>query len=198
MAAVRVLGYTYIFSTRGIHMKRFLAGVLVGVMMAATSAVAYEVVFPNRLKPKAQAIVDEIGAIVFGTVPGRVEISNWPAPVACDEGDGGQAWRWFGALEQSQSADALTVPAGTEIHLTDVLMSVQNSSGGGFVEVQVDGVTILELGTRLASGQPGHPSPSFSPTTPIVIVEGAVVSVVAGNYSATHGTTLLGRLVPTS
>jgi len=60
-------------------MRKLVVGVLFGFLAAATAAWALEVTFPTRSKAQARVIVDELGGVVFGAMPAKVEVTNFPA-----------------------------------------------------------------------------------------------------------------------
>jgi len=60
-------------------MRKLVVGVLFGFLAAATAAWALEVTFPTRSKAQARVIVDELGNVLFGAMPAKVEVTNLPA-----------------------------------------------------------------------------------------------------------------------
>lgn len=61
-------------------MRRLLPGILIGLALGSTAAwtLAIPVTFPARAKAKLVGIVDEVGNVLFGTTPGKVEVMNFP------------------------------------------------------------------------------------------------------------------------
>ena len=59
-------------------MRKLVLGVLIGFLVAATAALAYDVTFPSRLKVQAHALVDELGNVLLGTTPAKIEVTNMP------------------------------------------------------------------------------------------------------------------------
>jgi hypothetical protein len=60
-------------------MRKLVLGVLIGFLTAATAALALDVSFPTRSKAQARVIVNEVGALLFGAIPGKVEVTNFPS-----------------------------------------------------------------------------------------------------------------------
>lgn len=60
-------------------MRKLVLGTLFGFLVAATAALAYDVTFPTRLKVQAHALVDELGHVLLGSTPARIEVTNWPS-----------------------------------------------------------------------------------------------------------------------
>jgi hypothetical protein len=48
-------------------------------MLGAATVGAFTVNFPHRLRVGAAVIVDELGNVLFGSTPGKVEVTNFPA-----------------------------------------------------------------------------------------------------------------------
>jgi hypothetical protein len=59
-------------------MRKLVLGTLVGFLVAATAAFAYDVTFPSRLRVQAQALVDELGNVLLGSTPAKIEVTNMP------------------------------------------------------------------------------------------------------------------------
>lgn len=57
-------------------MKRTVLGVVIGFLAAATLAWALEVKLPTRTTARATVVVDELGSILFGSTPAKVEVTN--------------------------------------------------------------------------------------------------------------------------
>lgn len=60
-------------------MCKLVLGVLIGFLVAASAALAYDVTFPSRLRVQAHALVDEIGNVLLGSTPAKIEVTNWPS-----------------------------------------------------------------------------------------------------------------------
>lgn len=60
-------------------MRKLVLGVLVGFLVAASVALAYDVTFPSRLKVQAHALVDELGNVLLGSTAAKIEVTNWPS-----------------------------------------------------------------------------------------------------------------------
>lgn len=65
-------------------MRRLLPGILIGLALGSTAAwtLAIPVTFPSRAKAKLVGIVDEVGNVLFGSTPGKVEVTNFPPATA--------------------------------------------------------------------------------------------------------------------
>jgi hypothetical protein len=60
------------------------AAIAVVVLLASVTVVrALTVTFPNRAAARVVAVVDELGHVLFGSTPGKVEVTNFP-PSATD------------------------------------------------------------------------------------------------------------------
>lgn len=59
-------------------MRKLVLGVLIGFLVAASAAFAFDVTFPSRLRVQAHALVDELGNVLLGSTPAKIEVTNWP------------------------------------------------------------------------------------------------------------------------
>lgn len=59
-------------------MRNLVLGTLFGFLVAASVAFAYDVTFPARLKVQAHALVDELGNVLLGARPAKIEVTNMP------------------------------------------------------------------------------------------------------------------------
>ena len=59
-------------------MRRTIFGMVIGFLTAATLAWALEVRLPTRTTAKATLVVNEMGSVLFGSIPARVEVTNFP------------------------------------------------------------------------------------------------------------------------
>ena len=84
-------------------MRKLVVGVLFGFLAAATAAWALEVTFPTRSKAQARVVVDELGNVLFGAMPAKVEVTNLVPAGATTE-----PW--------STSVDAGTGAAAVPVH----------------------------------------------------------------------------------
>jgi hypothetical protein len=59
-------------------MPKLVVGAVFGFLVAATAAWALEVKIPPRITAKANLVVDELGNVLFGATPAKIEVTNFP------------------------------------------------------------------------------------------------------------------------
>lgn len=64
---------------RSIGWRRIVVGGFALVGTLVTAAWAIDVTFPLRAKARVTVLVNELGQVLFGDTPGRVEVTNFPA-----------------------------------------------------------------------------------------------------------------------
>jgi len=93
-------------------MRRLILGTAIGFLTASTLALALEVRLPPRTTPKSGLLVDELGNVLFGSMPARVQVvdqnAGEPWSAAVDAGAG------------QPSIAVATVPAGRRLVVTEL------------------------------------------------------------------------------
>ncbi|HZT07781.1 MAG TPA: hypothetical protein VFC51_12175 [Chloroflexota bacterium] len=115
-------------------MRRIVLGMTIGLLTAATLAWALEVRLPTRTTAKATVVVDEIGAVLFGSTPAKVEVTN------CQSGTPTMVVKDVNGVVMGTPSRPVT--AGSQIY-------VVRTVGGVGVEMVVD-----HLGVNGTSGPP--------------------------------------------
>jgi len=139
-------------------MRKLVVGVLFGFLAAATAAWALEVTFPTRSKAQARVIVDELGNVLFGAMPAKVEVTNLPSGCGTVETASAVVDQITGS---AVSANVLTVPAGKRFILTDYTIADSNTSeplvlsdsGGARLIVSGVGSSRFESGVSFGPGE---------------------------------------------
>lgn len=97
-------------------MRKLVLGTLFGFLVAATAALALDVSFPTRSKAQARVIVDELGNVLFGAMPAKVEVTNLPP-----SSGGYEPWSVTVPTGYVQSPVQLfSVPADKRLVITDI------------------------------------------------------------------------------
>ena len=118
-------------------MRKLVLGVLVGFLAAASAAFAFDVTFPSRLRVQAHALVDELGNVLLGSTPAKIEVTNLPS---C----GGEPELFSAVVNYPAvaSANVLTVPAGKRFVLTDVVIG-ETSDGTAYQMSDSGGIRLF-------------------------------------------------------
>jgi hypothetical protein len=97
-------------------MSKLALGIVIGFLLAATSAVAITVVLPNRTKAKAMLVVDALGQVLFSDEsPAKVEVVNLNT---AEVGTGRVAWSRY-----TGDTVVVEVPEGQRLTITDVIVA---------------------------------------------------------------------------
>ena len=90
--------------------------IAIGAVLSATAfALTVQVTFPARTKAKIGAVVDEMGNVLFGATPGKVEVTNFPASSSDETFN-----MTFSTPGTHPSLVVTTVPADRALILTDI------------------------------------------------------------------------------
>jgi hypothetical protein len=62
-----------------VPVHRYLVGAIVGLLLGGVAwTLTIPTTFPSKAKAKVVGIVDEFGSVLFGSTPGKVEVTNFP------------------------------------------------------------------------------------------------------------------------
>jgi len=172
-------------------MRKLVVGVLFGFLAAATAAWALEVTFPTRSKAQARVIVDELGNVLFGAMPAKVEVSVLLKAGATTE-------PWSTSVDAGTGAAAVpvtTVPSDRMLVITDLDGAYgcndycELRDGSGSVRFQWLNWPVPQrtYGSGVVFG-PGEE----------VIWAGRVLPGGTGTPSVVRRVTFMGRLIPAS
>jgi hypothetical protein len=104
---------------------RRLAVLVTVIGLLASAAAAVTVTLPLKTRAKATVVVDELGQVLFGSAPGKVEVTNMPSvTVAPEEIFNASFDRWTTPANGPQVI--ATVPANRVLVLTDVVWAANN------------------------------------------------------------------------
>lgn len=172
-------------------MRKLVLGVLIGFFVAASAAFALDVSFPPRSKAQARIIVDELGNILFGAMPAKVEVTNWPASPIDSTGT-----PWSAVVDVASPAPsvvAFTVPADSRLLLTDIDGAYACAAGGPTRCTLSD-----SHGARLTWNSGGYDSPHHSYSTGVLFDAGEIVTMSAPIAVQGPSISFQGRLLPAS
>jgi hypothetical protein len=170
----------------------------VAILGAVTSALALQVKLPKTLTAKATVVADELGNVLFGTIPGKVEVTNFPSGQGSSSGPGTPFSVYIDTLSSgTQSVPVTTVPSGQQLLITDIDGFYQCTQTGGNSTR-----CVLQDGTGTRFAWWGAVSYQHSFTTGIVFQPGEVVtwttSLPPGGGAVQGPITFMGRLIPAS
>ena len=153
------------------------------VLSTAVWALNLPVTFPTKARVKVVGAVDEMGNLLFGSTPGKVEVTNFPA--TADPGD------LFSVALQANLPPVIvtTVPLGQALIITDI----DGSYACGFSACQLSDSTGVRL-TWYVGGTDGQ-NLHHSYTTGVRFGPGETVTLSSTSNSPSGAFTFMGRLV---
>lgn len=116
-------------------MRKIALGIAIGLLASSTLAWAFTVKFPNTLKVRGMATVDEVGNVLGGATPLQVEVTNASPADACEHVTA--IFDTGGNLVAS--TPVMTVPPGKDLLVTDITFA--RKSGNDEVALQTQGNT---------------------------------------------------------
>jgi hypothetical protein len=147
-------------------MRNLVIGTLFGFLVAASVAFAYDVTFPSRLRVQAQALVDEVGNILLGSTPAKIEVTNMPdcsgapAAIARLKDSNGTT---VGTI--SSHAGTIMVPApGAAPSGTDSFTLAIGATPSATIVRDVGGILVEMIATHFSldgNTEPGTDSPFY-------------------------------------
>jgi hypothetical protein len=110
------------------HVRGAVLGLIAGILTATVAwTLVVPVTFPTKGRARITAVVDELGNVLFGSTPGKVEVTNFPtaAPAPPEE-----IFNFFLAnpgVPFSSPVVIATVPTDRQLIITDIEAASANA-----------------------------------------------------------------------
>ncbi len=164
-------------------MRKLALGIAIGLLASSTIAWAFTVKFPNTLKIRGSATVDEVGNVLGGATPLQVEVTNATPTEPCEH-----VTAIFDTGGNSvTSTPVMTVPAAKDLLVTDITFA--RRVGNDQVALQTQGNSNRLAFTASTAGP-------ITLRTPVRFFEGD--DIVLAPFGATFEVigSIVGCLVP--